>query len=90
MTVRSMEAMRAYTPGHLIDHISPTPFLMVVASKDTITAPDLALQAYARALEPKEYLMLEGGHFDAYTGTSFDIAAARGRLGSWSTHCVLD
>ncbi|MFD7446872.1 hypothetical protein [Streptomyces sp. NPDC059909] len=39
---------------------------MVVASHDTVAPTDLALRAYGRALEPKELVLLPGGHFDPY------------------------
>jgi fermentation-respiration switch protein FrsA (DUF1100 family) len=55
-----------YEPGTWISRISPTPLLMVVASYDTITATDLALAAYEKALQPKRLVMFPGGHFDGY------------------------
>ena len=66
VTVRSIEAFRAYDPSHAIARISPTPLLMIVADNDYVTPTDLALTAYARALEPKQLVILPGGHFDAY------------------------
>jgi len=32
---------------------------------------DLALKAYASALEPKKLLVLPGGHFEAYVDANF-------------------
>ena len=55
-----------YEPGSYVRFISPTPLLMVVALKDVLTVPDLALAAYERALAPKRLVTLTGGHFDAY------------------------
>lgn len=66
VTIQSNRRARSYDPGHWIDQISPTPLLMVVATEDTITPADLALSAYERALEPKELLLIPGGHFDPY------------------------
>ena len=66
VTIRSIEAFRAYDPSDHIAHIAPTPLLMVVADNDCVTPTDLALSAYARALEPKQLVILPGGHFDAY------------------------
>ncbi len=66
VTVRSTRAARMYEPGTWIPRVSPTPLLMVVAMRDTITVTDLALAAYERALEPKRLATIPGGHFDAY------------------------
>jgi hypothetical protein len=66
VTLRSMELIRAYAPHQMIEYISPTPLLMIIAERDILTAADLSLKAYAKALEPKELLLLKAGHFDAY------------------------
>jgi fermentation-respiration switch protein FrsA (DUF1100 family) len=66
VTVRSTRAARMYEPGHWIARVSPTPLLMVVATRDTITLTDLELAAYERALQPKRLVTIEGGHFDPY------------------------
>lgn len=66
VTVRSTRAARMYEPGHWVARVSPTPLLMVVAIRDTITLTDLQLAAYERALQPKRLLTIEGGHFDPY------------------------
>ena len=68
VSLESMEAFLEYDPAGSIHLISPTPLLMVVAEKDTLTPTDMAIAAYERALEPKKLVILEGGkHFDAYT-----------------------
>ncbi len=66
VTVRSTRAARMYEPGHWIARVSPTPLLMVIATRDTITLTDVGLAAYERALQPKRLVILEGGHFDPY------------------------
>ena len=71
VTVRSIEHLRAYDPSVHILHISPTPLLMCVAENDGVTPTDLALRVYHQALEPKQLVMLPGGHFDAYSGPTF-------------------
>lgn len=76
-TVRSIEVLKAYDPSNHIQHISPTPLLMVVAENDVVTPTDLALMAYGRALEPKELLLLPGGHFDSYEGPNFEVSVKR-------------
>ena len=72
VTLRSMDAIRAYVPEALIERISPTPLLMVVARDDRVCGADLALAAYARALEPKELRIVDGGHYSVYTGEEFE------------------
>ena len=66
-TVRSLELAMEYFPAAAIELISPTPLLMVVAENDVLTPTDLAIEAYARAREPKKLEIIPGGHFDAYT-----------------------
>jgi uncharacterized protein len=66
VTLRSVEMFTEYQPSDYIRLISPTPLLMVVALRDVLTVPDLALVAYERALAPKRLVTLAGGHFDAY------------------------
>ena len=70
-----------------VERISPTPLLMVVAAGDHLTPADLALETYQRAREPKRLVLLPGGHFEAYTGTSTS-PAARPATGSSSTWAV--
>lgn len=76
-TVRSIEALRAYNPAHLIHCISPTPLLMIVQDADVLVPLDLSLRAYAAALEPKELLVLKGGHFEAYTKPNVERSIER-------------
>jgi fermentation-respiration switch protein FrsA (DUF1100 family) len=66
VTLRTLEYARAYEPGAYIEFISPTPFLMIVGQRDTLTCYDLQLEAYNRALEPKKLVLLKGGHFTCY------------------------
>jgi len=66
VTLRSSEKASEYEPGLLIDRISPTPLLMLVAERDSVTPTDLAIAAYNRALEPKRLVMLPDAHFDPY------------------------
>lgn len=66
VTLKSVEMLNEYEPGSVIDRISPTPLLMIVAKHDTLTVTDLALKAYEHALQPKTLVLLEGGHFDPY------------------------
>jgi fermentation-respiration switch protein FrsA (DUF1100 family) len=63
--------------------ISPTPLLMIVADRDEITPTDIALRAFERALEPKQLVLLRGGHYHAYL-EGFDQAARAAR--DWFVH----
>jgi hypothetical protein len=67
-----MEALRGYEPGSYIHLISPTPLMLSVMDDDVVTPTDLALEAFARAKEPKQLLLLKGGHFDLYAGEPFE------------------
>lgn len=78
VTLRSMEFARAYEPGIYVPYISPTPLLMIVGLKDSITCTDLQLEAYNRALEPKKLVLLSGGHFAPYE-QEFDLAGSAAR-----------
>lgn len=86
VTVRSTRAARAYEPGIFIGRVSPTPLLMIVGDNDRVTPTDLALEAYQRALAPKELLVFPGGHFDAYLG-EFD--ATSGAALRWFTRHLM-
>jgi uncharacterized protein len=66
ITVRSLEMAGAYEPGHFIRQVSPTPLMMIVGTRDVIATPDLALDAFDRALEPKKLVLLDCGHFEPY------------------------
>ncbi|MCJ2124246.1 alpha/beta hydrolase [Methylobacterium sp. J-077] len=66
VTLRSAELSRENEAGVHIARISPTPLLMIVAEDDVLTAADLCLEAYQRALPPKDLVMVPGGHFDPY------------------------
>jgi cephalosporin-C deacetylase-like acetyl esterase len=66
VTVRSTGRALAYDVRPFMRRISPTPLMMVVASDDQTTPPSLALEAYDAALEPKELVMISGGHYGVY------------------------
>jgi fermentation-respiration switch protein FrsA (DUF1100 family) len=80
VTLRSVEMFSEYEPGTYARYVSPTPLLMVVALKDTLTVTDLALETYEAALEPKRLVSLPGGHFDVYVR---DFALASGAAAGW-------
>jgi uncharacterized protein len=79
ITMRSVERVSEYEPWDVIHRIAPTPLLMIVAENDNVAPTELALAAYERAREPKELVVIPGGHFDAYTGDGFSRAAGAAR-----------
>ena len=74
VTLQSLANSGDFEPVGVVKQISPIPVLFIVADKDTVNATDLALQAYAEALEPKKLVMIEGDHFAPYD-ERFDICA---------------
>jgi len=72
VTIRSVEYGRAFNGSHMIERISPTPLLLVVAKHDFGGPTDLALSAYNRALEPKKLTLIDCFHFDMYDGPNFE------------------
>jgi hypothetical protein len=75
VTVRSLERIIEFEPGDGIHRISPSPLLMIVADQDVSAYADLAFEAYERAREPKELVVLPCGHFDVYTGAAFETSS---------------
>jgi uncharacterized protein len=75
ITFESIEHFFHYEPSANIEAISPIPLCMIVADNDLQAPSDLALAAYARAMEPKSLTLMKGGHFDAYQGAGFEIAS---------------
>ena len=67
VTLRSVEMFTEYEPGGYLPWISPTPLLLLVAVGDHLVPSELAIAAFDTAHQPKELIILPGGHFDAYT-----------------------
>ncbi|MFV0253731.1 MAG: alpha/beta hydrolase [Beutenbergiaceae bacterium] len=65
-TLRSVERFSEYQPGAYLRLIAPTPLLMCVAENDVLTPTKIAIDGFATAYEPKQLVVLPGGHFDAY------------------------
>jgi fermentation-respiration switch protein FrsA (DUF1100 family) len=65
-----------YEPGQWISRVSPTPLLLIVGLRDSITLADVALAAYERALQPKKLVTIDGGHFDPYLGRFAQASSA--------------
>ncbi len=82
VTLRSVEMFTEYEPVSYMPYISPTPLLPVVAQGDHLVPSELALAGCERAHQPKDLVILAGGHFDAYVK---DFDAASGPARDWFT-----
>jgi hypothetical protein len=76
LTLKSVESLSEYEPQAYIHRISPVPLLVIIAEQDAVAPSELAFAAFERALEPKQLVVLPGGHFDAYVGDGFTRAAS--------------
>jgi hypothetical protein len=68
-----------FDPGVCVAHVAPTPLLMVVATEDRVAPAEIALEAFARAGEPKRLEMIDGHHYAPYSGPGSVQAAAAAR-----------
>jgi uncharacterized protein len=82
VTLRSVEMFTEYEPGTYLPYISPTPVLLLVAAGDHLVPSELAIAAFDKAHQPKELVILPGGHFDAYTK---GFEASSGQARDWFT-----
>jgi uncharacterized protein len=48
----------------------------------------LALRAYETAVSPKRLVVVDGGHFDAYTGAGFEVSSGAAR--DWFVEHLVD
>jgi len=67
VTMRTVEMLGEYEPGSYLPYVSPTPLLLLVAEGDHLTPSEFAIAAFDTAHQPKELIIMPGGHFDAYT-----------------------
>ena len=77
-TQRSLELLDEYEPGQFAHRIAPTPLLMILCANDTQTPVQGQLDTYESAQDPKELLMLDGRHYDAYVAL-FDQSSTAAR-----------
>jgi hypothetical protein len=80
VTLRSVEMFTEYEPGSYLPWISPTPLLLLVAVGDHLVPSELAIAAFDTAHQPKELIIMPGGHFDAYT---VGLEASSGPARDW-------
>jgi uncharacterized protein len=76
VTIESLEIGMEYDPTAGIEHISPTPFMMIIASDDIITPTEMEKKAFERAKEPKKLIVVPGRHFEAYYGPKHEAFVA--------------
>lgn len=66
VTLRSLDYRLDFDALPFMPRISPTPLLMLVSKHDTITPTALALDAFERARQPKQLVLLDGDHYVPY------------------------
>lgn len=76
ITVRSQGLRQEYEAMPWLERIAPTPLLMIIADDDGITPTEICHAAYDRALEPKQLVMISGGHYAPYLEGFADSSAA--------------
>jgi len=80
ITLRSQENLAEYIPAAFIEHITPTPLMLIVSKAEAA----LGMRAYAAALEPKRVVLTEGDHYDVYMGQKgVASSATRDWFGQW-------
>jgi fermentation-respiration switch protein FrsA (DUF1100 family) len=81
-TLRSIDLALSYDVTPFMPRIAPRPLLMILASVDTTTPTDLALEAFDLAHEPKQVVIIEGQHYDVYIK---EFAATSAAAADWFT-----
>lgn len=66
VTLRSVDNTRGLENDAYVQHISPTPLMMILALEDELAPPDLSIAMYEKALEPKKLVLIPGHHFTPY------------------------
>lgn len=66
ITLRSLQYAFAYDLRPYAARISPIPLMMLVGLQDHTMPAVLGLSFFESALEPKELVTFQGGHYDAY------------------------
>jgi hypothetical protein len=85
VTVGSFEAILEHAPAKSIERISPRPLLMILATEDKWTPPDMIRAAFDRAGEPKRLLEIPGSHYAVYEGAG-QTEAAEAAVDWFRTH----
>lgn len=75
VTVESIEQLIEYDPAASIGLVAPKPLLVVAAEHDSLIPISVVREAFERAGDPKELLVLPCGHFDVYHEEPFHSQA---------------
>ncbi|KAL2814695.1 Alpha/Beta hydrolase protein [Aspergillus cavernicola] len=77
ITLQSLFHAIRSEPKNYVVKLRPSPLFMAVSLKDSLIDPQIQLDAFHTAGEPKELLKLDCGHFEVYHGCPFkkNIAA---------------
>lgn len=75
-TIHSRFDILSYHPTGFVEALCPTPWLLIQGNEDHSCPPDLNMEMFARALEPKELVMFKGGHFTPFAGKAFEDTMA--------------
>jgi uncharacterized protein len=67
VTLRSVGHMMEFEPAGWLPFLTPKPWLMIVGRRDTCTFPEIQLEAFESAAQPKKVIVHQGGHFQTYT-----------------------
>jgi len=67
VTLRSVEHLAEFEAAGWAPHVGPRPLLMIVGAADDCTFPEIELDVFATAREPKKLVVHPGGHFQTYT-----------------------
>ncbi|WP_116202533.1 alpha/beta hydrolase [Amycolatopsis circi] len=76
VTLRSLGHMMQFEPAGWFPFLAPKPWLMIVGHRDTCTFPELQLEAFESAAQPKKVVVHQGGHFQTYTAHFEETSAA--------------
>ena len=83
ITLESVECIREFRPGSVVERIAPRPVLLVAAEHDTVTPVDGIAEMYRRAREPKRLEIMAGiSHYEIYEEPHI------GRIIGWTHDCL--
>lgn len=86
VTAESVERLFEYDAAGAIELVAPTPLLVIAAEHDALVSIDAVREAFGRAGEPKELLVLPCGHFDVYHVEPYHTRAVTAAADWFRTH----
>jgi fermentation-respiration switch protein FrsA (DUF1100 family) len=66
VTLRSVAHLMEFEPAGWTPHVAPKPLMMIVGKRDDCTFPEIQLDVFETAREPKKLTVHPGGHYDTY------------------------